>query len=181
MFCPRVHQKNLQVAIPNFCVTVDPPPVCAIAASYATILMDRRHELRLAFWNDRIFDRNQHRSAVKVGGSLFDDNRHAPVVPWTQIRGRLRKFCEEHEHQTPDCSNSGTNKSDSDACSLGYRAPSCAPKSEAPLINQNEDCKHSRSYPIRGKVLHQSADQGNESYPGRTANEHHRSKCAQSV
>jgi hypothetical protein len=127
------------------------------------------------------YDRHQHRSPVKVSCSLFYDNRHAPVVPWTQILGRIRRLCEEHEYHTPDCSNPGTHKSDSDACSLGHCAPSGAPESEAPLINQDKDCKYSCSYPVWGKVLHQSADQGNESYPGRTADEHHRSKCAHSV
>src|SRR5208282_3180891 len=181
MLGPRIHEKCLQIAVRDCCVTKYSPPICAITTSRATVLMNRLHELCLAFWNDRVFDRNQHWSPVKVGCSLSDDNRHAPMVPWTQIRSRLRKFCEEHEHHAPNCANSGINKSDSDACSLSYRAPSSAPQSEAPLINQDEDCKYSCSYPVRGKVLNQSVDQRNESYPGRTADEHHGGECAQSV
>src|SRR4029077_6292262 len=123
MFRPRVHEKYFQIAIRDFSIPVDTPPISPIATTDASILMDRLHELRLAFWNDGIFDRHQHRSPAKVSCSLFYDNRHAPVVPWSQILGRIRKFCEEHEYHSSNCSNSGTHKRDSDACSLGHCAP----------------------------------------------------------
>src|SRR5579863_4560838 len=97
MLCPRIHQKYLQIAIRGFGIPENPPTVRTIATSYAAISMDHLHELRLAFCNDGVFDRNQHRSPVKVGCSLSDDNRHAPVVPWTQIHGRFRESCEKRE------------------------------------------------------------------------------------
>jgi len=58
MLRPGTHEEYFQIVIGNFGVAKDPPPICAIATSYATILMERGHELRLAFWNDRVFERN---------------------------------------------------------------------------------------------------------------------------
>jgi hypothetical protein len=149
VFCPRIHEKYLQIAICNFGIAKDPPPICAIATSYATVLIDRRHEFHLTRWDNRVLDRHQHRSSLKVSCSLSDDNRHAPVVPWAEIRSRLRKPCEEHEDQTRDRSNARTNQGASDTCSLCYRAPGCASKREASLINENEDCEHSITRLVR--------------------------------
>ena len=109
------------------------PPIGAITTSHATVLMHRFYKFCYPLRNDSAFDCNEYWSLREIGSNFLDDEGHAPVVPWTQIRGRLRKFCEEHEHHTPDCSKSGTDKSDSDACSLGYRVPSRAlPRAKLP-------------------------------------------------
>src|SRR5271155_612808 len=176
-----MHQKYLQISIPVFPVTEDPPLIRSIATSYASILMDRLHELRFPFWHDSIFDCNQHRPILNVKFILADNNRHTPVVPWTQIRSRIWKPGEGHEDRSCDGSNPCGDKGNPDACALRYAAPCGAPKSETPLINQDEDCKDSRPYPIRSHVLNQRVDKRNEEHPGRTANQHYGSKCDQPV
>jgi len=55
MFRPRIHEKYLQIAIRDFSISVDTPPISPIATPDASILMDRFHELRFAFWNDSIY------------------------------------------------------------------------------------------------------------------------------
>jgi hypothetical protein len=103
------------------------------------------------------------------------------VVPGAQICRRSRKSCEKHEYRTPECSNSGRDKGDSGACSLGGGAPNGASKSETSLRDKNEDSKHSRPYPVGREVLHKCIDEGYEDHPCRTTNQHDRSESAQSV
>jgi hypothetical protein len=86
------------------------PPIGAITTSHATVLMHRFYKFCYPLRNDRAFDCNEYWSLREIGSNFLDDEGHAPVVPWTQIRGRRRKFCEEHEHHTPDCSKSGTDR-----------------------------------------------------------------------
>ncbi len=81
----------------------------------------------LSFTNDSVFDRDQHRSPANIRATFSNDNWHSPVVPWTQISGRVGKLREEHQHHTPDCSHAGIHKRNPNACLLGYRAPGGAP------------------------------------------------------
>ena len=87
MFGPRMYQEYLYEAICCFSITEDAPPIRAIAAPDARILMDRLDELSFALWNHSIFDHHQNWTLLKVSSQLFDNDRHAPVVPWTQIGG----------------------------------------------------------------------------------------------
>src|ERR1700690_4568452 len=112
MFGPRSHQECLHITVPSLSITENPPPVRTSAPSYAAILMDRVHELRLPFRNHSVFDRNQQRSPLNIGAKLFDEDGHTPVVPGTQIRGGIGKSCKERKHHTSNCSNPGRHKSD---------------------------------------------------------------------
>src|SRR5277367_4488707 len=158
MFCPRTHQENLHIAITGFRVIEDSPLGSAIAAPYTFILMDRFDKFRFAFWNDVVFDRHQHRPLAKIRFIRVDHDRHTPVVPWSKVESGIGKFGEKNHPCTRDGSQAGTNKSSSDAGSLGEGAPGGAPKREAPLINQDENGKNAGSHPIRRQTLDQGVD-----------------------
>ena len=181
MFRPRTHQEYLHVAVTVFRVIEDSPLGSTIAAPYTFILMDRFHEVCFAFWKDLVFDRHQHRSLTQNRSIRFDHDRHTPVVPWSQVASRFGEFGEKNHHCTRDGSQAGNDESRSDACPLGESTPSGAAKSEATLINQDEDGKNARSYPIGSQALDQGIDQRNKKNPRRPADQHDRSKCAQAV
>ena len=58
MLRPRIHEEYLQIAVRDFSITVDTPPISPIATPDAGVLMDCLHELRFAFSNDSVFDRH---------------------------------------------------------------------------------------------------------------------------
>jgi hypothetical protein len=92
MLAPRIHQEYFQVAIRCCGIAEDPPSIRSISTADAGIFMDCLHELRFPLRNNSVFDRNQHRSPVKVGPNLFDDNWRAPVRPnltCSGVRGRF--------------------------------------------------------------------------------------------
>src|ERR1700722_2253973 len=153
MFAPRIHQEYFQVTIRRCGITEDPPSIRSVATADAGIFMDCLHELRFPLWNNCVFDRNQHRSPVKVGPNLFDNNWRAPVAKWTQIGGRVGKLRKEREYDSSNCSNPSINKGNVDARSLGDGTPGGASETEASLINQNKDRQHPRADPIRRQVL----------------------------
>ena len=106
MFCPRIDQERFQKTIRGFRITENPPAVGAVAPPDTGVFIDRLHELGFPFSNNLVFDRNHHRTLAKLSLNFFDNNWHAPVVPWAQIGRRIGKLCEEHEPHTTDCSNS---------------------------------------------------------------------------
>src|ERR1700722_1933741 len=103
------------------------------------------------------------------------------MVPWSQVASGFGEFGEKNHHCTCDGSQAGTNKSSSNPCSLGESTPGSAPKSEAPLVHQDENGKNARSYPIGRQALDQGVDQRNKQDPRRPADQHKGSKCAQVV
>src|SRR4029077_19532013 len=115
MFCPGIHLERLQILVRDLSIAEDSPPVSTIATSDASILIDHVHELCFLFSNDNTFDSNQDRSLIYIRSEFLNENRHAPVVPGAQICRRSRKWCEQDEYRTPECSNSGRDKSDSGA------------------------------------------------------------------
>src|SRR5579862_4010661 len=171
MFCPRIDHERLQKTIGGFRITENPPAVGAIATPYTRVFIHGLHELCFPLSNNLIFDCNQHGTLAKLSLNFFDDNWHAPVVPWAQIGRRIGKLCEEREQHTPDCSDPGVHQCCSNVGSLSDRSPKGASHREASLINENENREHSCPYPIRRQVLHQSVDQRNKSDPGRSANQ----------
>lgn len=58
MFGPGIHQECFQIAIRDFRIKKDAPPIGAIATSHATVLMHRIHKFCRPFGNDGVFDRN---------------------------------------------------------------------------------------------------------------------------
>src|ERR1700722_18163881 len=98
--------------------------------------MNRLEEFGLLFWCNHIFGRDQYRALVKIGPSVFDDDRHSPMVPRTQIGGGVRESGENCERCRRHGTNPGTEKSGADTGSLGERAPGRAAESIASLINQ---------------------------------------------
>ena len=108
VFGPRIHQKYFQIMVRDFGVVVHTPTERSIATPHALILIDSLQKLRFLFWCDHIFDRNQHRTLVKIGANVFDSDRHSPMVPRTQIGGRIRKSGENGESGSRDGSYPGT-------------------------------------------------------------------------
>ena len=181
MLRPGVHQEYLQITIRDFSIAEDCPPIRAIATPDPTIFMHRIHKFCRPFWDDGVFDGHQYRSLLNISPNFPDDDRHAPVVPGTQIRGRIGKLREKGNRCGGDCPYSSVDKRGSNARSLRDGSPGRGPERISPLINQNEDGEDSCSYPIRRQVLDQGTDKGNENDPCRTANQHNRSQRAQSV
>src|SRR5271168_333007 len=121
MFSPGIHQEYFQIVIHRLNIAKDSPPIRSIATPYASILIDRFHELCFPFSNDRIFDRDQNRSfsLEEISPKVLDQDGHAPVVPWAQIRRRIRKSRDQREQGSADCSNPGIDQSNTDARALG--------------------------------------------------------------
>src|ERR1022692_174872 len=138
MFCPGIHQEYFQIAICNFSITKDPPPIGAIATSHATVFTHRFHKFCSRFRNDSVLDCDEYRSLRKIS-SNFLDGGHAPVVPRTQISSRIRKFREKCDRYRRDSPDSSIDQRRSNRCSLCERTPSHGPESITSLINQDED------------------------------------------
>ena len=115
MLRPRVHQKYLQITIGDFSVAEDCPPIRAIATPYPAIFMHRIHKFCCPFWTDGVFDGNQYRSILNITPNFPDDDRHAPVVPGTQIRRRIGKLREKGNCCAGDCPQSSVDECGSDA------------------------------------------------------------------
>src|SRR5271156_2027430 len=90
-------QALLQIALRDFGVTEESPTISTVAASYPLVSMYTLNELRFPFCNDRVFHRNQHGTLAKVRFTLVDNHRHAPVVPRSQIGGRVGKLREKRK------------------------------------------------------------------------------------
>ena len=58
---------------------------------------------------------NQHRSLLNISTNFLDNDRHAPVVPGTQIRGRIGKLREKSNCCGGDCPDPGVDKRGSNA------------------------------------------------------------------
>src|SRR5580658_3091641 len=111
MFCPGMHQEYLQIALRNFGVTEESPSISTVAASYPAVSMYALNELRHPFCNDRVFHRNHYGALAKVRLCLVDNHRHAPVVPRSQIGGRVGKLREKGEDSGCERSNPGGHES----------------------------------------------------------------------
>ena len=140
MFCPRTHQECLHIAIPVLPCHERFPIGSTIAAPYAIILVDRFNKLRLSFWNYGVFNRNQHRSSLKIGyqSSLTTIG----IRQWFHgLRSAVDSgsFAKRTNTTVAMVPTPAETRAVPIACSLGDCAPSGAAKCEASLIYQNED------------------------------------------
>src|ERR1700724_2195224 len=181
MFCPGIHQEYFQIAIRNFTIPKDPPPIGAITTSHATVLMHCFYKFCCLLRNDSVFDCNENWSLLEIGSNFLDNDGHAPVVPRTQIGRRIGEFREKRDRYIRDSSDSSVDQRRSNRCSLCERTPNHGPESVTSLINQDEDSEDSCSYPIRRQVLDESVNERNEDDPHCAADQHDRSECAQRV
>src|SRR5271166_5503771 len=114
MLCPGVHQKYLQTTILDFSIAEDCPLIRAIATPNPTIFVHRTDKFCCPFWNDGVFDGNQYRPLLNIGPNFPDHDGHAPVVPGTQICGRIGKSREKGNCCGGDGPYSSINKRGSD-------------------------------------------------------------------
>src|ERR1700722_19010584 len=181
VFGPGIHQEYFQIVVGDFSISEDPPPIGAIATPHAAVFMHRFQKFCYPFRYHSIVDRDEHRPLCKICSNFLDDHGHTPVVPGTQIRGRIRKFREKRDHYRRDGSDPSIDKRDANTSSLRDRTPSYGPDCIASLINQDKDSKDSCSYPIRRQVLDQSVNERDEDDPRGTADPHDRSEGPKTV
>jgi len=110
MFCPGIHQEYFLIAIHNFSIAKDPPPIGAITTSHVTVSMHRFYKFCCPLRIDNAFDCNEYWSLREIGSNFLEDEGHAPVVPRTQIGRRIGDFREKREHCIRDSSDSSVDQ-----------------------------------------------------------------------
>src|ERR1700757_5230549 len=92
MFSPRMDKKHLDKPIGHLNITIDSPLIGSITTPNSTVVTHRSQEFQLLIFDDRVFDRDQHRACKMFFVQFFHDDWHAPVVPWTEVRGGIREL-----------------------------------------------------------------------------------------
>ena len=115
MLRPRVHQEYFQITIRDFSIAEDCPLIRAIATPRPAIFMHCIHKFCCPFWNDGVFDGNQYPPLLNISPNFPDHDGHAPVVPGTQICGRIGKVREKGNCCGGDGSHSSVDERGSNA------------------------------------------------------------------
>src|ERR1700756_2904452 len=137
MFCPRVHQEYLHKPISSFGIAIDPPPIRAIATPQTGVLAEGLHKHCLLPRNDGVFDCDQHRTLKKFSADFFDDYRHAPMIPRSEICCGIWKLGHQRNNHTPNGSKPGIYKGQSNALSLGDTTPDSTTQCITPHIDES--------------------------------------------
>jgi hypothetical protein len=104
-------KKHFDKPMGHLNITIDSPLIGSIAAPNATVVTHRSQEFRLLIFDGRVFDRDQHRSSKMFFAQFFDEDWHAPVVPWTEVCGGIRELGKQSKDCAPDGAQAGIDKS----------------------------------------------------------------------
>ena len=76
--------------------------------------------------------RHEHRTILEGNVQVFEHRRHAPVVPWTDIRRCRRESPEEAECGHRDAADTSPHEHDLNACPFAEEPHSALPAASPP-------------------------------------------------